>query len=178
MDFFGFFSIFLLVIIFAYITWVQHYKKSKKLLILDLNGVLIYRCDKLNYKRRNYLDGFLDTCFEHFDVAVWSSAQKHNTERLVLSAIGLDRMKHLKFVWNQDQCIPHLTEQYVFKKPLSKVWDIFPQYNESNTLIMDDSKSKMEDNPPHTWISVKKWQGQEEEEETLKQIEEQLLQKK
>lgn len=176
MDLFALFGIFLLVVAVALITLVDAKMEKKKLLILDLNGVLIDRNrETKQYVKRPQVEVFLDWCFEHFEVAVWSSAKKHNAERLALDTLGLERTKRLRFLWHQDQCTPHPTKEFVFKKPLQKVWDIFPHhYDQTNTIIMDDTPEKMEDNPPHTWFRVKTWKGGDHEEETLKQLEERL----
>lgn len=184
MDLFALFGIFMVVVILGVFTLIDHRESlqqqqgKKLLLILDLNGVLVYRDkeSRMDHKRDN-VDVFLDWCFEHFDVALWSSARKHNVERLAQLVMGEQRMKRLVFMWHQDQCTPHATEENIFKKPLQKVWDIYPhQYDQTNTFIIDDSKSKMEDNPSHTWIEVKSWKGssKDDEEETLKQLEERL----
>lgn len=177
MDLFALFGIFLLVLTLGILTLVEARAERKKLLILDLNGVLVFR-DKekhIDYKREN-VETFLDWCFENFDVALWSSARKHNVEHIAKEVMGAERIKRLRFMWHQDQCTPHPTVEYVFKKPLQKVWDIYgPQYDQTNTLIMDDTAEKMEDNPPNTWFPVKTWKGDDDNEvETLKQLEERL----
>ncbi|CAN1353993.1 hypothetical protein LINPERPRIM_LOCUS43300 [Linum perenne] len=121
------------------ITFSPH---SKKLLILDLNGLLVdvvslppkdHKPDKRVgiksfFARPFYLD-FLKFCFERFEVAVWSSRTKFKTLE--------NRHKPLVF------------------KELKKVWEKHdPQlpwergyFNESNTLLVDDSPYKSLLNP-------------------------------
>ena len=54
------------------------------------------------------------------------------------------------FVWGQDKCTPIPVEEKdarpILSKPLTTVFDEYPQYNTSNTTIIDDSPQKMEGN--------------------------------
>ena len=67
----------------------------RTLVVLDLNGVLVDRKPyhtrnssssnhgnngQHDYARRPFCDEFVDFCFRHFDVAVWSCAKKRNME--------------------------------------------------------------------------------------------------
>ena len=85
-----------------------------KLLILDLDETLIYSTETtlvrkpdflvepyFVYKRPN-LDNFLATCFEWFEVAVWTSSGTEYAAAIV-AAIFPDP-KLLKFVWTSDRC--------------------------------------------------------------------------
>lgn len=151
----------------------------KKLLILDMNNVLVCRVFKFKQTedsipftksaivlggkfytwKRPHLNAFLDHCFKHYTVAVWSSAQGQNVSDLVDFVFGEERKRELLFVWDQTKCetIETGKEKPLFKKPLSRVWAEYPKYNSSNTFIMDDSKDKMLGNPENTWMQVKPW---------------------
>lgn len=147
---------------------------NKKLLIFDLNGVLVTRNrETKEIVPRPGLKAFLDWCFQHFEVAFWSSGQKHNIGRIVFSAVGFKRVKRLLFLWGQDKCIVHPEEKFVFKKPITKVWGKFPGYNETNTFIVDDNPKKLEDNPESTWFVVETWNGVD----SFDNIQERLLEK-
>lgn len=63
-----------------------------------------------------------------------------------------DGFYNLSFLWSQDKCDqstkinpetkkPNFKPE--FKKRLKKVWSIFPDYNSSNTIIIDDSLEKI-----------------------------------
>ncbi|XP_043704177.1 uncharacterized protein LOC122654245 isoform X2 [Telopea speciosissima] len=150
----------------------------RKLLILDLNGLLVdivpfipngYTPDKkIAYKslfKRPFYDDFLKFCFERFEVGVWSSRNKRNVDSVI--DFLMEDMKHkLLFCWDQSHCtetgfntIENKQKPLVLKE-LKKLWDKHDPnlpwekgvYNESNTLLVDDSPYKALCNPPHTAI--------------------------
>jgi hypothetical protein len=139
----------------------------KRLLIFDLNGVLLLR-NRINknpdfvlgnfycYKRHG-IDEFLDWVHEHYDVAVWTSAMPHNTLPIV-SEIWGDRISKLKFIFTQLECTYDnlkTKSKPLFYKELSIVWRVFPNYDWTNTLLIDDSQDKVILNPPFTSIHPK-----------------------
>lgn len=138
---------------------------QRQLLILDLNGFFIDRVYDKNYEIRTNRIGnflvwkrkgtkkFLDYAFANFDVAVWSSACKYNVNRLLKYVFG-DYSSKLTFVWDQSHC--KLSDD-CFLKNLEDVWEKFPQYNENNTLIIDDTELKMKNNPKSCVIMIKTW---------------------
>ncbi|KAB1211533.1 hypothetical protein CJ030_MR6G013275 [Morella rubra] len=155
---------------------VGHFRK--KLLILDLNGLLadIVRPPPKNkksdiniagraiFKRPFYLD-FLTFCFERFEVGVWSSRSKKNVVKVVDYLMG--DMKHkLLLCWDLSHCtttrFKTLEEKHkpVVFKELRKIWDKHDpnlpwkkgDYNESNTVLLDDSPYKALLNPLHSAI--------------------------
>ncbi|KAK4754402.1 hypothetical protein SAY87_002506 [Trapa incisa] len=150
----------------------------KNLLVLDLNGLLV---DVIPYAhggqkpdmvlsgkhvfRRPFVDDFLEFCFERFAVAVWSSRMKKNIDPLVNFLFGNAREK-LVFCWNQCQCtqtnfktLGNRNKPLVLKE-LRKVWEkLGPdlqfdkgEYDDSNTLLLDDSPYKAICNPENTAI--------------------------
>ncbi|XP_020572895.1 uncharacterized protein LOC110019537 isoform X2 [Phalaenopsis equestris] len=150
----------------------------KKLLVLDLNGIL---CDvvfgshgsRLPYKKvslrsvfkRPFLDEFLAFCFERFAVGVWSSRNKNNIIG-VINYVMRDSKDRLLFCWDQSKCtftgfntIENRHKPLVLKE-LMKLWDKeeadLPwekgEYSPSNTLLIDDSPYKALSNPLHTAI--------------------------
>ncbi|TYI54377.1 hypothetical protein E1A91_D11G070100v1 [Gossypium mustelinum] len=150
----------------------------KKLLVLDVNGLLadiIYRSPK-NYKadayiagraifKRPFCDDFLRFCFEKFEVGIWSSRNRRNLERVVDFLMG-DMKQKLLFCWESSHCtttqFKTLGNRYkplVFKE-LRKLWRKSDPnlpwekgyYNESNTLLIDDSPYKALLNPLGTAI--------------------------
>lgn len=150
----------------------------RKLLILDLNGLLadiVYPPPKeckadTNISRRAifkrpFCDDFLKFCFERFDVAIWSSRTKKIIDGVVDYLLG-DMQCKLLFCWDISHCtgtgfrtLENKHKEVVFKE-LRKLWekqDInLPwekgYYNESNTLLLDDSPYKALLNPMHTGI--------------------------
>ncbi|XP_022948279.1 uncharacterized protein LOC111452000 [Cucurbita moschata] len=154
------------------------YQMRKKLLILDINGVLvdivspppkdrkadinIARCAV--FKRPSYLD-FMKFCFERFEVGIWSSRNGKNVQRMVDYLVG--GLKHkLLFCWDLSHCtasrfntLENKHKPLVFKQ-LRRVWEKqdpnLPwergEYNESNTVLLDDSPYKALLNSPHTAV--------------------------
>jgi TFIIF-interacting CTD phosphatase-like protein len=153
---------------------------KKPLLILDMNNVLVCRAfspkleteylDLLPYIgvatllgehytwKRPHLDRFLKRAFEHFTVAVWSSAMAKNVDLLCDFVFG-ERRQELLFEWDQSYCevVPNDTPKPLYLKQLRKVWENFPEYNADNTFIIDDSVAKMQENPPHCVVLSNVW---------------------
>ncbi|XP_010258021.1 PREDICTED: uncharacterized protein LOC104597923 isoform X2 [Nelumbo nucifera] len=170
---------------------ISHVKR--KLLILDLNGLLAdivnfvpdgYKPDKKVSRKalfkRPFCDDFLEFCFGGFDVAVWSSRIKKNVDTVVDFLMG--EMKHrLLFCWDQSHCtetgfntIENKHKPLVLKE-LRKLWDKYDphlpwekgEYNESNTLLLDDSPYKALRNPPYTAIFPNTYRFQDTEDNSL-----------
>ncbi|XP_065631126.1 uncharacterized protein LOC112004996 isoform X1 [Quercus suber] len=150
----------------------------KKLLILDINGVLAdivlpapKNC-KPDFKfagralfKRPFYQDFLKFCFERFEVGVWSSRAKKNVTRVIDYLMGGVKRK-LLLCWDRSHCTPTkfktLEDKHkpVVLKELRKIWEKHDpslpwkkgDYNQSNTLLLDDSPYKALLNPPHTAI--------------------------
>ncbi|XVF58445.1 hypothetical protein PTKIN_Ptkin07bG0067500 [Pterospermum kingtungense] len=149
-----------------------------KLLVLDLNGLLadIICPPPMNYTadayiagraifKRPFCDDFLRFCFGRFEVGIWSSRNRKNVERFIDFLMG-DMKRKLLFCWDSSFCTGtqfstpgHRYKPLVFKE-LRKLWgkqdpDLPWEkgyYNESNTLLIDDSPYKALLNPRHTAI--------------------------
>ncbi|KAL2331056.1 hypothetical protein Fmac_018637 [Flemingia macrophylla] len=158
--------------------------KKNKLLILDVNGLLVdfvnvndtritYRQDPepdffLKGKKvynRPFCDDFLQFCFDRFHVGVWSSTSKGNVDEAITFLMGNSASK-LLFCWNHSHCTRtqfttvENKEKPLVLKELRKLWEKedpdLPwekgEFNESNTLLLDDSPYKALLNPKHTAI--------------------------
>jgi len=121
-----------------------------------------FRCGKKNCFIRRFAREFLEWCHDHFDVGVWSSAMRVNTEAMVDNVWGELRHK-LSFVLSQEHCavdgkIPTSNGRGTkpkFLKELSVVWKNFGEQCDvdvANTLLIDDSHYKVARNPPYTSI--------------------------
>ncbi|MBX9636017.1 MAG: HAD family hydrolase [Nitrosomonas sp.] len=158
--------------------------KPKKLLILDMNNVLVYRAFKyaqeqedpetVQYNgsatllggkfwtwKRPHLDSFLTYCFDNFTVAVWSSARGENVKDLLDFVFTENQKQQLLFFWDQSHCTTIAAadggKKPLFLKELKHVWDAFPQYNQDDTILVDDSEEKMRENPAKTRGIIKAW---------------------
>lgn len=155
---------------------------GKKLLVLDVNGLLVatyHKAQKTPAEKQHHVrlgnffvyerpgcEEFLDFCFKHFVVGVWSSAREHNVSLLVNYIF-----KDLKpaFSWHQRHCTttavmhPDNKKKPIFLKELSKIWaEVDPgRFDQSNTLLVDDSPYKALKNPPHTAIFPRTYNGDE-----------------
>jgi RNA polymerase II subunit A small phosphatase-like protein len=133
------------------------------LLILDLDETLIHareapldrKADFVLYGyhiyRRPFLDEFIATCAEHFDLAVWSSASDDYVKKVV-EQIFPDPQA-LRFVWGRSRATLRraIADEFGYSeyslghmnylKPLHKVarkgWDL------RRVLIVDDSPEKL-----------------------------------
>ncbi|XP_061339397.1 uncharacterized protein LOC133286068 isoform X2 [Gastrolobium bilobum] len=153
------------------------YNTKKKLLILDVNGLLAdfvsyvprgYREPDFSLTRRNvykrpFCDDFLKFCFDRFHVGVWSSRAKSNVDKVVEFLMGKSASK-LLFSWSHCTMTEFSTVENRNKplvlKELRKLWEkVEPglpwekgEFNESNTLLLDDSPYKALVNPMYTAI--------------------------
>ncbi|KAK3032554.1 hypothetical protein RJ639_036793 [Escallonia herrerae] len=115
--------------------------------------------------KRPFFSDFLKFCFERFDVGIWSSRSKKIVDRVVDYLLG-DMKDKLLFCWDLSHCtetgfktLENRHKTLVFKE-LKKIWERSDPnlpwekgtYNESNTLLLDDSPYKALLNPMHTAI--------------------------
>ncbi|KAG2642143.1 hypothetical protein PVAP13_2KG262558 [Panicum virgatum] len=153
----------------------------KKLLILDLNGLLAdinqdYRNahkadakvkDKLVFTRP-YYDDFLRFCFQNFELGIWSSRKRENVNRVI--NILMRKLKHhLLFCWDMSYCtvtgcnVIGTKGKPLVLKELKKLWNNedpdLPweqgEFSPSNTLLVDDSPYKALCNPvlSSSWLT-------------------------
>ncbi|KAE9619970.1 hypothetical protein Lal_00040341 [Lupinus albus] len=151
---------------------------KNKLIVLDVNGLLAdivcpapkdHKADAMIARRaifkRPYYFEFLNFCFQNFEVGLWSSRRKENVRRIVDYLMG-DMKNKLLFCWDISHCtetsfktLENRHKDLVFKD-LRKIWDKHDPnlpwkkgyYNESNTLLLDDSPYKALLNPVHTSV--------------------------
>jgi hypothetical protein len=153
----------------------------KKLLVLSLGGFLVRRFHELDnpptirppdlehgrFKvfKRPFCEGFLNFCFERFEVGIWSSAREYNIYDVLEIVMG-DLRRKLLFIWDQEKCTDtglqslEKEEKPLFLKELKKIWEqkIYQgKYSASNTLLIDDTPYKGLLNPPNTAIYPRKY---------------------
>ncbi|KAI9202768.1 HAD-like domain-containing protein [Polychytrium aggregatum] len=154
--------------------------QRKLLLILDLNGVLIDRlvtsqdksaaqanpfnqqlpsfsCNQCYIHIRPFLRTFLDFIFEHFYVATWTSAKQQNAKNIIW-ILFQERCHRLVFKYYQTECTDSGRVsgrgKPEFIKELSNIWrnPLYSQWNQSNTLIIDDSSHKSQLNAANSLL--------------------------
>jgi carboxy-terminal domain RNA polymerase II polypeptide A small phosphatase len=138
---------------------------EKILLILDLDETLIHATrekihDNFDFKifnyfvyKRPFLQEFITTCAEHFQLAVWSSASDDYVAEIVQKIFP--KAIQLAFVWGRSHCTPVLSPQideygcynldetshYDYVKILKKVKKL--GFHLDKTLIVDDTRAKV-----------------------------------
>ncbi|KAJ0682629.1 putative FCP1 domain, HAD superfamily protein [Helianthus annuus] len=136
------------------VTKEGHFDNRKKLLILDLDGVLADLLadpdEAAGFKKRPFCDEFLEFCFERFNLGVWTSLTRFTMEH-ALDFLMRDNKHRLLFRWDQAHC----TEMgfndgnegpILFVKELRKLWEKkdpglpweVGEYDESNTLLVEN----------------------------------------
>lgn len=164
---------------------------TPKLLILDLNGTLLFRPRNHKVNRivdmrassakpvlRPYLREFTTYIFEHFHVMFWSSATPRNVHAMINAATTESQRKLIVASWARDT-LGLTPEEYHRKSPCVKdlekvfrdgvirkrglVWD------ESNTILIDDSlvKAALQ---PFNHIYIPEFLGDIERDNVLYQI--------
>jgi hypothetical protein len=149
---------------------------NHKLVILDLNGTLLYRPNPRKQPKkmvgRPMLPQFLHYLFDNFAVMIWSSAKPENVKTLV--EIGLeDRRSQLVDVWARDRfglAPQHYSLNVQCYKDLTRVWasaEIQRHmvghaegkcFDQRNTILIDDSALKAAAQP-HNLLEIPEFMG-------------------
>ncbi|KAL1601620.1 hypothetical protein SLS60_006535 [Paraconiothyrium brasiliense] len=150
---------------------------SRKLVVLDLNGTLLYRPNSRNQPRkmiaRPFLMQFLAYLFDNFAVMVWSSAKPDNVK--VLVEIGLVEYRHrLIACWARDTLglePKHYSLNVQCYKNLHTIWasndiqrhmpghESGARFDQRNTILIDDSSLKAAAQP-HNLLEIPEFKGQ------------------
>ena len=77
---------------------------KSKLLIFDLNKVLIYRRTFEHFDVRPFMYEFLNHFGEIYDIALWTSATKSTRKRICDYLFPGLEQSHFKFLWDQRHC--------------------------------------------------------------------------
>ena len=127
---------------------------DKKLLILDLDETLVYatkrrlqvehaaKVAEYFIYERPHLHPFLDYCFQHFKVAIWTASTRKYAD-LVVGHIFASRDEELEFLWARDRCTHKVNPNswtYFMLKDLKKVKR--RGYQLETILTVDDTPEK------------------------------------
>ncbi|CCU77350.1 NIF domain protein/phosphoprotein phosphatase [Blumeria hordei DH14] len=140
-------------------------KPQHLLVVLDLNGTLIYRPNKKNpthFVGRPHALRFLRYCIENFTVVIWSSARPENVNLICNRFIPPSLRNRLTAIWARNK-FGLVKEDYDLKvvcfKRLSKLWgdasisqshpdySIGGRWDQTNTVLIDDSFEKARSEP-------------------------------
>jgi hypothetical protein len=121
--------------------------EKKQLLILDLNGTLCQRSrTKKNFCVRPHLHAFFDYIFHNFAVMVWSSAREDSVRNMC----EMFENNQPFIIWSRKHFNLSAAEYYSNTetlKDLTKVWNELPEFDATNTIVLDDSLSKLAAQP-------------------------------
>jgi TFIIF-interacting CTD phosphatase-like protein len=86
---------------------------------------------------RPQLEKFLDYIFDNFNVAVWTAATESYADFMVENIIMTKTGRKLDFIFHRGHC-DIADKLYGGKKNLELVWEVIPNYNKQNTILIDD----------------------------------------
>lgn len=136
---------------------------QRLLLVLDLNGTLLYRSRaSQDYTPRPCLHKFLKYAFANHSLLVWSSAQPYNVKGVCTRLFTPDQRRLLLGQWGRDTLgltsVQYKKRVQVYKR-LDRIWGdenlqrSHPDFEEgerwgqSNTVLIDDSAQKASAQP-------------------------------
>lgn len=137
---------------------------QRLLLVLDLNGTLLFRRKAASsYRPRASLEPFLNYCLTHHSVLIWSSATPTNVTGVCAQLFTPPQRRQLLGEWARDT-LDLTSEEYCSKvqvyKRLDRIWegvalrDSHPDFaakgtrwSQANTLLVDDSPTKAQAQP-------------------------------
>lgn len=161
-----------MLFIFILFLFLVH-RITRPLVILDLNGILLYReydSKRTDADRRlgrfsiwiqSGLSYFLSQLFLNYDVAIWTSMQEHNTKEMIKLLFTDSQIDKFIFIKNQSHCIelkekgfyPDKPDRPLFVKKIPWYWFIrYPR-----VYIVDDDLAKIVFNPVESIINVPSW---------------------
>ncbi|KAF2268944.1 HAD-like protein [Lojkania enalia] len=154
---------------------------NQVLVILDLNGTLIYRPRARTHPTcmvaRPFLKPFLQYLFENFSVMIWSSAKPENVKVLVENVLDEEYRSMLVGTWARNTfglTAHHYNLNVQVYKNLELVWGkeevhtMHPLYKhgkrfgQRNTVLIDDTLLKASAQP-HNLLQVPEFHGSAEE---------------
>ncbi|KAL6793436.1 HAD-like domain-containing protein [Trichoderma sp. SZMC 28013] len=135
------------------------------LVIMDLNGTLLYRPNKrnpFNFIQRPHARQFLDYCVDTFHVAIWSSARPENVDKMVSQLLSPQQRAKCLVIWGRDKfglSPADYSARVQCYKRLSSIWNdptvaaSHPaaaqgqRWDQTNTVLVDDSAEKGRSEP-------------------------------
>ncbi|OBT65954.1 hypothetical protein VE03_03207 [Pseudogymnoascus sp. 23342-1-I1] len=157
------------------------------LLVLDLNGTILYRPDRRrpsHFLERQSTASFLDYIFSRFQVMVWSSARLENVRLMADKLFPGPRRQYLVAEWGRDR-MGLTPEDFVRRvqvyKRLEKVWaepsiqsrhplqGTGATWDQSNTILIDDSSEKAR-SEPFNLVELPEFKGNSEPTDVLQHL--------
>jgi hypothetical protein len=130
-------------------------RKKNFLFILDLDNTLITSGSEKNINQLNtkvdvdidntvvnlkpkyvffrpYLNEFLEYLTKNFYVAIWSAALDKWVNHIIFNSPIKKYYQDFLFIWTKEEC------STIKEKKLKNVWEFYPNFNEKNTMLIDD----------------------------------------
>ena len=153
-------------------------KARPLLVILDLNGTLVYRPSRevgSDFISRPNVDEFLHYLLTNHHVMIWSSAKSYNVKSMCDRLFYPEQRDKLVAIWDRNHLrLPrHLVKEKVqVYKQLSWIWkdraiqgknpDNVEPWSQENTVLIDDSTEKAA-SEPFNIVKVEEFEGKEEQ---------------
>jgi hypothetical protein len=151
------------------------------LVVLDLNGTLLYRTNsKSTFRKRDRVESFLQYIMKRHDIMVWSSSTPHNANRMVGRLFSMEHQAMLLAIWARDT-LRLSAENYQLNvqvyKQLSWLWESEVAtsgpgglvYDQTNTVLIDDSALKAS-SEPYNLVEIPEFKGEDEAADILGQV--------
>ena len=156
--------------------------ERRKLLVLDVNGLLLSRqyrpdslprsvlsaphtrCGRFDIYLRPHVVDFLRWCQDRFVLVIWGTAYRKNIKALL--PLLFPATDSLPLILGQEDCLdegsehPTIPGKRVLSKPLSAIGEAggeTQRFDSRHTLVIDDSPYKCGKNPPNTSIHPRPW---------------------
>ncbi|AEO56782.1 hypothetical protein MYCTH_2058349 [Thermothelomyces thermophilus ATCC 42464] len=162
------------------------------LVVIDLNGTLLYRPHRRNPSRfveRPLARAFLERCIDKYHVVIWSSARPENVRRMCAQLLSPDYLARVVAVWGRDRF--GLTEHDYNQrtqcyKRLTRLWEdpvvaaSHPRaaegatWSQADTVLIDDSAEKAR-SEPHNAVTLPEFAGDLDENPRVLPLVEQYL---
>lgn len=167
------------------------YTPQKLLVVLDLNGTLLYRPSRKNptkFVLRPDTKLFLQRCLDSYAVVIWSSARPENVLRMCQS-LGAQDMSRVIAIWGRDRfglTLEDYNSRVQCYKRLTRLWEdpivsqAHPEYHlgrrwdQTNTVLIDDSLEKAR-SEPNNLVEIPEFTGDlQEQGDILRNVDEYL----
>lgn len=91
--------------------------------------------------KRPGLDMFLDFLFKYFSVGIWTASNKDYAKNICKNILSVKNLKCIKFIYSRNFCfVDGTVNPPIVTKPLVKIFELYPDFNSSNTIIIDNNK--------------------------------------
>jgi hypothetical protein len=103
---------------------------------------------------------FIEFVYKHFNVGIWTAAEKDYAKEICRNILSLDQINKSKFIYSRNFCyLDSSLGPAGFTKPLEKIYKIHSDlFNHMNTIMIDNNSHVMRFNH-HNGIHVPDFNG-------------------